>query len=417
MRNSLLWMALALLFTFNACKKDTKDGPGGTVSDPEALSTEELQILDNMPEATGFSASTVVLPNGEILTDYLEEVDRPFGEKWMGTETDAYTGLGPQDARNLMIARLAVVALNLTDRSKHQYGDEGDGKPAQDGIAYSWGSKDYTKRQVPSEGGPVCKNAVYGLDAAGFVCQLFAEAGVKIPDVSADKLRRPDVLEQALKSAIASLDKVKVEDLGAISIKNFEAGDIIYWTNSDGVATHIGLVLKNDDGKLAVFQSNGAASGDAEACKKNLEKNRGVRRLQLDDPNWFGPDKPYSITRINAELSGSWSFFMRCAGYNEDALTLTLEFPTSDDADFEVPGTGVDYDGSSLKVKGDMHYDNATNILSGTTYITSPEKPEFYRYDSFSVRLDRDETPYFEMTLGDNQYAGCTAEGRLRNNE
>ena len=417
MRHSLIWMAVAFLFTFNSCKKDLNDAPGSTISDPEALSTDDLQILDNLPEATGFSASTVVLPNGELLVDYLNEVDRPFGDKWMDTKTDAYDNLGPQDARNLMIARLAAVALNLTDRSKHQFEAEGDGKPAQNGLAYSWGSKDHTKRQVPPGAGATCKEAVYGLDAAGFIYQLFAEAGVPIVKGPADKQRQPDVLQQALKSAIPSLDKVKVEDLGAIPTENFEAGDVIYWTNSEGVATHIGLVLKNDEGKLAVFQSHGAAAGNAEECAKNLGKNRGVRRLQLDEPDWFGQNKPYAIVRINAEISGSWSLYMRCSGSATDALTMTLSFPTAYDADFKVTGTGIDYDGTDLKVTGDMHYDNTTNVLSGTTYITSPDKPAFYRYDSFSVKLNRDNTEYFDMELGENMYAGCAAQGRLQNNE
>lgn len=409
-------MAIGLLVTFSSCQKDPKDEPG-MISDPEALSLDEVQILDNIPEATGFSPTTVVLPNGEILADYLEEVDRPFGEKWMATGTDAYNDLGPQDARNLMIARLAVVALNLTDRSRHQFEAEGDGQPAQNGLAYSWGSKDHTRRQVPPGGGAVCKEAVYGLDCSGFIYQLFAQAGVPIVTGPADTQRQPDVLQQALKSAITSLDKVKVEDLGAIPTDNFEAGDLIYWTNSNGVATHIGLVLKNSDGQLAVFQSNGAAGGGAEECAKNRGETRGARRLQLNDPYWFGQSKPYAITRINAEISGNWSLFMRCAGYTTDALTLTLEFPTADDADFEVTGTGTDYDGSGLTATGDMHYDNTTNVLSGTIFMKSPDKPDFYRNDSFSVKLDRDETPYFSMTLGDNQNAGCAAEGRLRNNE
>lgn len=417
MRSSIMWMAFALLFTFNACKKDANDEPYVQLSDPEALSPEEIQILDGIPEATGFSTTTVVLPNGETLADYLEEVDRPFGEKWMATGTDAYNDLGPQDARNLMIARLAAVALNLTDRSKHQFEAEGDGKPAQNGIAYSWGSKDYTKRQVPPGDGTICNEAVYGLDASGFIFQLFAEAGVPIAKESADKQRQPDALQQALKSAIAALDKVKVEDLGAIPTANFEAGDIIYWTNSSGVATHIGLVLKNKDGKLAVFQSNGAASGDAEECAKNLGDTRGARRLQLNDPYWFGQSKPYAITRINAEISGNWNLFLRCSGSSTDAITLTLEFPTSDDADFKVTGTGIDYDGKDLAVTGDMHYDNTTNVLSGTTYITAPDMPHFYRYDSFSVKLSRDNTSYFDMELGENVDAGCAAQGRLRNNE
>ena len=417
MKCSLTWVAFALLLTLSSCQKDPKNEPDTTISDPEALSPEELEILDNIPEATGFGPTTVVLPNGEILADYLNEVDRPFGDKWMGTETEAYNDLGPQDARNLMIARLAVVALNLTDRSKHQFPDEGAGKPAQNGLAYSWGGKDHTKRQVPPGGGTVCKEAIYGLDCSGFIYQLFTQAGVPIVTGPADTQRQPDVLQRALKSAISSLDKVKVEDLGAIPTDNFEAGDIIYWTNGEGIATHIGLVLKNSDGQLAVFQSNGAAGGNAEECARNLGETRGARRLQLNDPYWFGQSKPYAITRINAEISGNWSLFMRCAGYNEDALSLTLEFPTSDNADFETTGTGTDYDGSDLRVTGKMHYNNATNVLSGTTYITSPQKPDFYRYDSFQVKLNRDETAYFDMILGENQNAGCSAEGRLRNNE
>lgn len=415
MKRSMIWMAFALLFTFNSCQKDPKEEPG-TISDPEALSPAEVQILDNIPEATDFSATTVVLPNGEILADYLNEVDRPFGEKWMGAETNAYNDLGPQDARNLLIARLAAVALNLTDRSKHQFAAEGDGKPAQNGLAYSWGSKDHTKRQVPPGGGTACEEAIYGLDCSGFIYQLFTEAGVPIVKGPANTQRQPDVLQKAIKSAISSLDKVKVEDLGAIPTANFEAGDIIYWTNSSGVATHIGVILKNSEGKLAVFQSNGAAGANAEDCAKNRGETRGVRRLQLNDPYWFGQSKPYAITRINAEISGNWSLFLRCNDQEADAIMLTLEFPTSDDAIFEVTGTGVDYDGSQLAVSAEMQYNNATNVLSGTTYITSAEK-DFYRYDSFSVKLDRDETSYFAMALGENENAGCDAEGRLRNNE
>ena len=417
MRKPLALVAFALFFTINACKKDANDEPNVSISDPEALSAEELQTLDNIPEATDFNASTVILPNGEILADYLDEVDRPFGEKWMTTETDAYNNLGPQDARNLMIARLAVVALNLTNRSKHQFEAEGDDKPAQNGLAYSWGSKDHTKRQVPPGEGATCKEAIYGLDASGFIFQLFAEAGVPIVKGPADKQRQPDALQQALKSAISSLDKVKVEDLGAIPAKNFEAGDIIYWSNDNGVATHIGLVLKNKDGKLAVFQSHGAASGDAEECAKNLSEKRGVRSLLLDDPYWFGQGKPYAITRINAEISGNWNLFLRCQGASTDAITLTLEFPTLDDADFEVTGTGIDYDGKDLDVTAEMHYDNTTNVLSGTTYIMSPNASHFYRYDSFSVKLTRDNTSYFNMELGENVDAGCAAQGRLQNNE
>lgn len=386
-----------------------------TSADPEALSAAEVEILDNLPEATGFSSSSVVLPNGEILDNYLQEIDSDFNNLWGRTMAESYDNLGPQDARNLLIKRISLIALNLTDKSKHQKSDEGPRKPAQNGLAYSWGSKNHTVRQTNK--GAVCTDEIYGLDCSGFLYQIFTYAGVSLTSGNADTQRLPNVLQNAIKSSIPSLDKVKVDDLGTIPTSKFETGDIIYWANSDGVATHIGIVLKDVGGNLAVFQSNGSPGYNAIECAKNMGSKRGARRLQLNDPYWFGKTKVYGITRINAEISGKWKLTMRCVNTSVDALTFNLDFPTSSLSEFKVSGTGIDYDGLAFTCEATFKYDNSTNSLSGNLLSKKPSSSTFYRNDSFVVKLNRDNTGYFPMILGDSFDAGCSLEGNLTNNE
>ncbi|MGB3464110.1 MAG: hypothetical protein WBA74_02530, partial [Cyclobacteriaceae bacterium] len=124
----------------------------------------------------------------------------------------------------------------------------------------------------------------------------------------------------------------------------------------------------------------------------------------------------YGITRINADLSGSWTLNLRCEGQTVDAINFELDFPTSSENEFVVYGSGDDYDGSKFNCTINMSYNSASNTLSGISYITKDSAPDFYRYDSFTIKLDRDETPYFPWTLGDNQNSGCVLEGQLLNN-
>lgn len=389
-----------------------------TSADPEALSAAEVEILDNLPEATGFSSSSVVLPNGEILDNYLEEIDSAFNNLWSRTMTNPYDNLGPQDARNLLIARISAVALNLTDRNKHQKSEGGEGKSAQNGLAYSWGSKNHLKRQPPPGKGTVCKDEIYGLDCSGFIYQIFKNAGVSLLEGPADSQRQPSVLQNAIKSSIPALNKVKVDDLGNIPTSKFETGDIIYWTDSDGVATHIGIVLKDVGGNLAVFQSNGSPGYNANECTKNMGLKRGARRLQLNDPYWFGKTKIYGITRINAEISGKWNFTLKCNGASFDFLTFDLDFPTKENQTFKISKTSVyPSNNRTYNIAFSFTYDKTTNVLSCDFLTTSPGIPDYYRNDQFSQKLTRDEIGFFYVTLGSNQNAGCTYEAKLKNKE
>ncbi|MBT1685895.1 NlpC/P60 family protein [Dawidia soli] len=379
-----------------------------SIESSEGLDSQEIEILDNTPDAVGFDPEDVVLPNGRNMMEYLEEVNPDFLDE-QGRKASPKE-LGPQAARNELIAKLTYTATRLIDRSRYP----GNG---QNGLGYSWGSKDPSKLQPPPGAGTKCKEPIYGLDCSGYLYQVFKSAGIILPEGPADLQRDATVLENAIKKAYPEFKKLKVDDLGEIPAAKFETGDIIYWLNSKGQAKHIGVILKDANGRLAVFQSNGSPGTDSGDCDKNMSAGRGPRKLELNDPYWFATNKIYGVVRFNAAISGKWDLVLRCQGYTTDALKFNLDFPTSQEADLSITGSGVDYDGEPINCEGTLHYDNTTNVLSGNFLTTKSSAPEFFRNDSFEVKLATDDTGYFPMLLGEENEAGCPVEGKLVNKD
>ena len=52
----------------------------------EEMSEEDAVILENMPEATGFNSSTVVLPNGKTLDQFSQEIDSLYNKRLKETQ-------------------------------------------------------------------------------------------------------------------------------------------------------------------------------------------------------------------------------------------------------------------------------------------------------------------------------------------
>jgi cell wall-associated NlpC family hydrolase len=409
-----------ILFSGITCKKDTDNDDQARVVDEvkiEALTPEQNAFWESQ-ENFQLNSGDIILPNGFNIDEYLLEMDPDFYNDWNDKKSVNTTyDLGPQDSKNLLIAKMTKVALFLTNRNNFIFDKEGDNKPAQNGLSYSYGSRIYHLRQLPPAG--KCSDEVYGLDCSGFVYQVFLKAGIYLDlPTYADLQRQPKTIEDAIKAGYPEMTKIKVEDLGKLPTSKFESGDIIYWKNENGEAYHIGIVLKDGTGKLGIAQSNGVSNG---TCENNYGINRGPRFCNIKkailpvSENGFGDN--YGIVRINADISGSWKLYLRCIGTTTDAITFDLAFPTSETNTFTINGTGIDYDGSPFDCTGSLQYDNSTNTLSGTLYITKPSVSEFYRYDSFSIKLDRDQTDYFSFTLGESQNAGCIVEGRLVNQE
>lgn len=154
------------------------------------------------------------------------------------------------------------------------------GSPLQNRIAYSWGSKEYAVRANPPGVGDNCTYKIYGLDCSGFIYQLLKLNGIMIPkDLAyADQERKPDFLKKHLKSFFGTVP-FDVVDKKKLEFKDMHSGDIIYFKNSQGIATHIAIVFVNDDGTKSLYQSLGSPNRsmtDMGFCNSNLNKQHGV---------------------------------------------------------------------------------------------------------------------------------------------
>ncbi|MBV6441710.1 MAG: hypothetical protein DYG98_15950 [Haliscomenobacteraceae bacterium CHB4] len=394
--SGLLWVG---------CRKDEPE------PELEFLTPEEDEFLASQPDATGFNDFTVILPNGLTVAEFLAQTDSLN----MASEDrgDPYDNLGPQDARNRLILHFAQLACRLVDRDQFKYPDN---DPPLYGLAYSSGSRDHTVRQKPPADN--CTEQIYGLDCSGLIYQLFQNAGIDIGlPTWADQQRDPSFLEPRIKSQIPSLDKVKVEELGQIGQDKFETGDIIYWIREgEKAAFHIGMVLRCQDGRLAIYQSNGVPN----ECEKNRGIKRGPRIMELGSiQTFFHPQKTsYGIVRINAEISGKWDFHFRCSGQSNDFIVHPLDFPTDNKNTFTLERDFEDNDGSPNHAIFGFEYDNTTNVLSCSMTITDGWIPGCERKDRFSVKLERDDTGYIAC---ENEYFqgcwGCIEEVKLVNKE
>jgi hypothetical protein len=120
---------------------------------------------------------------------------------------------------------------------------------------------------------------VYGLDCSGYIYQVFRRSGVILPDGRADDQRKVATLRKALNKYFKDSTIYTVTDMGKLLAKEIISGDILYFRNiSTGDVAHIGICLKNGDGKLTFFESRGNP-GD---CAKNMSMKRGAQSTVMD---------------------------------------------------------------------------------------------------------------------------------------
>jgi len=82
---------------------------------------------------------------------------------------------------------------------------------------------------------------------------------------------------------------------------------------------------------------------------------------------------------------------------------------------FSASGSGIDYNGAPIDAQMAGEYNKQLNTLSGIFTLSFPDNPGDARKDSFSVKLEKDETEYIVMTkVVDN--TGCVLEIKLKNN-
>jgi hypothetical protein len=398
----LLLAAFAFLGT--GCKDDPGiDSPDDQNNSVELLNSTDVSYLDNLPHSV-YKMNEILLPNGRSVSDFLDEKDPDFILTIGSANKISYSldGLSPQDKKNLLIARMQAVAIYLTDRSKHQFIHGSESQPAQDGLAYSFGSKDYKTRQKAPSGS--CSDAeLYGLDCSGFIYQVVSSAGLQFSAKTADLQRKVTSWESAFDTDDEFKD-LKMLDLGQLNASGLECGDIIYW-KENGIAKHIGIVLRTADG-LAVFQSNGAGSG---TCEDNYSIKRGPNQLNLSNLDWF--DSQYGIVRLAAETPAEWDVYFRCVEYYQEVFLLHISVPVLTGGSFSASGSVVTEDD---KINSTLtgNYDPTMNTLKATLRITYPDFSDENREDKFEVSLENDPTGYVPTIKVINN-GGCDIEIQL----
>lgn len=183
-----------------------------------------------------------------------------------------------------LIDKLRAQAVYL---SKNDFDFRDSLDPLQNKIAYSWGAKEFSQRVKPPGTGDYCDYKIHGLDCSGFIYQLFLRNNISLPvgRCNAETERQPAFLRSNLNNYLGS-HNFDVVDLGKLPFEQLQSGDIIYFTGKDGIAFHIGIVLVNEDGQIALFQSLGnpyRKQTDIDWCNMNIDQNHGVVAKILDE--------------------------------------------------------------------------------------------------------------------------------------
>ena len=191
---------------------------------------------------------------------------------------------------NDLIISLTKEAFYFTTKTNFTFHELQSNQPKQNGLAYAWGIKDYSKRLIPTKNDSVdlqgkkkvkdsCSYQIYGLDCSGFFSILFSRCGIELIPGNAEAQRQVGYLKKQLQHYFGN-NKFEVEDLGHISVLENRTGDIVYkYDSSSKRAIHIGLVLLGTDGKVRFCESHGKP-GD---CIGNLQ--RGPTMSYIDKLN------------------------------------------------------------------------------------------------------------------------------------
>lgn len=285
----LKWfLILPLLFvSISSCKKEepTTNLPTNAI---DGITSSQVAMIDNLETDTTTKLSDTKFDDGTSVKVFLMQYDSNFLTQFPSNKSKSTT-LTPTEQKKLLLARMQAVAFNLVTRQYHQYSDEGANKPAQNGLAYVYGSKQYQNRQGAVGG--CSSELLYGLDCSGMIFQMSKSAGLILssnPSANCNVSYLSDTSKwnKALKNS-SDYTGLYVTNLGFIPINQMEFGDIIVWSG------HIGMVLNADT--LRIFQSSGYS--DISLCQKNTDIKHGptIKKLTTGFLGAFGS---YKILRI-----------------------------------------------------------------------------------------------------------------------
>ena len=306
--NFLRLIFIACLFPFiNSCKKEIQDPILPPFPEPEEFLVDDIDEVDvdfwaAQPDTT-VNLEDVLLDNGVSVKAYLDANDPTFMQNLPnGRVSSPHSGSpAKEEQRRLFLSRMLAVGDYLVNDVNHTHPSEGANAPAQTGLAYLWGGKNYTAREssypyIKIKPGPpkdtvfagCTSSLLYGLDCSGFIYTvttraflppvvppgLFSVSGVK------DVVKWNDAFRNS-----GTYDSLIMYDVGQLPPNMLRNGDFIFWPG------HIGVVVGG-----AIYQSNGTP--DSSKCANNTLTTAGPRALSLTQSTINGYGKSYTIFRV-----------------------------------------------------------------------------------------------------------------------
>jgi len=308
MHNSFgrIFCCLLIFCLLDSCKKEIQDPILPPFPEPEEFLLDDIDEVDvdfwaSRPD-TVVNLEDVLLDNGMSVKAYLDANDPTFMENLPNGRISSPHSGSPvkEDQRRLFLSRMLAVGNFLINDVNHTYPSEGANAPAQTGLAYLWGGKNYTAREssypyIKIKPGPpkdtvfagCTSSRLYGLDCSGFIYTVTTRAF--LPPVVPPGLFSVSGVQDVVKWNNAfrnsgTYDSLIMVDVGQLPANMLRNGDFIFWPG------HIGVVVGG-----AVYQSNGTP--DPEKCANNTGSNAGPRSFALTQGMINAYGKTYTVFR------------------------------------------------------------------------------------------------------------------------
>ncbi|MEN9918329.1 MAG: hypothetical protein RL662_765 [Bacteroidota bacterium] len=350
----------------------------------------EIEIERNISP----QAAELMLPNGLKIGDFETNLSDIMGDT-VGSEVKySYA-----DVKNAVIKEISKRALEFTKRENYQFRNEGSGKPAQNGLAFVYGSRVVDKRHLYTAtplGNNVgvsysyCNDSLYGLDCSGYVYRIFNDSHIPLEVGQVRDYFQKTLIQDALKKALPKYNLI-TKDLGQIPMKNFQPGDFIIWNSTPfRFPYHMGIVLKSNI--LMVANSSGGPT----TCERNVSVDGGpvIRSMKYISES-FSKYGGYNILRIMPP--DAWQINFRYAGMDYDLVLSEASLNLDENSlNKNIEIRGADYRNKPFKFVIDYTYTAQDQTLD--VKVTTLVRNQKRRSDSTKIYLDKDNSEYRVMT-------------------
>lgn len=283
----------ASVFIISSCKKKEDDivivPPVDNVFEDVPLTADEVAMLESVPD-TFIRLEDIILENGEDVRTFLQANDPGFLLTYPSGRLGSTTSDSPLKQKLMYLARMYATGNNLVDDDNYTFPSEGPDKPAQYGLAYSWGSKDVLRHRPPVVRDPGCNDfAIHGLDCSGMIWVMINAAKLTPPPVPQNNFTVEKITDAAKWTAAfkgsADYKDLRMKNMGQIPPGEMKNGDMILWSK------HVGIFLYG-----SFFQSSG--DPNAPGCTNNLLPSRGPTCKALGAVINSGKLNAYKVFRV-----------------------------------------------------------------------------------------------------------------------